>query len=375
MNNTEYVVATPADQADIIDFANYVFSQAHVPHDFKQLLPKAYGDHVTEGARHFMARQNGHIRALVACLPLDVHVLDHTLRAGMVGTVSVHLYARGEGHMKHLMRQMIDDSRARGYDLLILGGQRQRYNYFGFDRVGTSLTYTVTSTNLRHCLRDLDVSGIAFSDLTEERPDEVDFACKLVQSFKVHGERPRADFLTIMHSWNSRCRLIRMNGEMIGYVMGNIGEIGLADESLLPAILKALFAADNLTKAEITAAPFEKERIRVLADLCEDRAVHSVEMINVLNWQPVLEALLTLKASYTRLADGCVTLKIDDETLTLEVENGRTSVRRDDRAPDLTLTHLEATRLLFGMESTVCDHPLPLGWLPLPFHLSSPDCF
>lgn len=377
MNNTEYVIATPADQADLIDFANYVFSQAHEPHDFKQLLPKAYGDQVTEGARHYLAKQNDRIRALVGCLPLDIHVLDRTLRAGMVGTVSVHLYARGEGHMKHLMKQMIDDSRARGFDLLILGGQRQRYNHFGFDRAGTALSYTVTSANLHHCLRDVDVSNITFSELTEEHPDEVDFACRLVQSYKVHGERPRADFLPIMHSWHCRCRLIRRNGEMIGYVTGSlrIGEIGLTDESLLPAVLKALFAADNLTHAEITVAPFEKERIRALSTLSEECSVHSVEMINVLNWQPVLEAMLALKADCAPMADGCVTLNIDGEVLTLRVENGRPSVCRDDRAPDLTLSHLEAIRLLFGMESAVCAHPLPLGWLPLPFYLSSPDCF
>ena len=39
MLDTQYVLGTPADRDDIVDFANYVFSQAHVPHDFKKLLP------------------------------------------------------------------------------------------------------------------------------------------------------------------------------------------------------------------------------------------------------------------------------------------------------------------------------------------------
>ena len=77
MLDTQYVLGTPADRDDIIDFANYVFSQAHVPHDFKKLLPKTYADGV-EGIEqwHFLAKQNGKIRGMVACKPLTMHVLD-----------------------------------------------------------------------------------------------------------------------------------------------------------------------------------------------------------------------------------------------------------------------------------------------------------
>ena len=67
MTETEYMIAAPSDRADVIDFANYVFSQAHRPHDFKTLLPKVYADHLPElGAEHFVAKQNGRIRALIA---------------------------------------------------------------------------------------------------------------------------------------------------------------------------------------------------------------------------------------------------------------------------------------------------------------------
>ena len=87
-----YTVAQPGDQAALIDFANYVFSQAHRPHNFKRLLPKVYGDHVctTEIATHYIARQDGNIRAMVAMLPMRMHILSDVLQLGFVGTVSVH---------------------------------------------------------------------------------------------------------------------------------------------------------------------------------------------------------------------------------------------------------------------------------------------
>lgn len=55
----DYRIATPADREDAIDFANYVFSQAHRPHDFKKLLPKEYADHVLGEAVHYSRLPRG----------------------------------------------------------------------------------------------------------------------------------------------------------------------------------------------------------------------------------------------------------------------------------------------------------------------------
>ena len=38
-----YEMAKPEDYDEIIDLANFVFSYAHRPHEFKTLIPKAYG--------------------------------------------------------------------------------------------------------------------------------------------------------------------------------------------------------------------------------------------------------------------------------------------------------------------------------------------
>ena len=36
----EYRFALPAEEADILDFINFVFSQAYRPHDFKRFCPR-----------------------------------------------------------------------------------------------------------------------------------------------------------------------------------------------------------------------------------------------------------------------------------------------------------------------------------------------
>lgn len=371
-----YTVAQPGDQAALVDFANYVFSQAHRPHDFKRLLPKVYGDHVctTEIATHYIARQDGSLRAMAAMLPLRMHVLSDVLRLGFVGTVCVHPYARGEGHMKRLMGDLLNNARTQDFDLLVLGGQRQRYGYFGFQPGGTALRYTVTATNLRHAARDAGASEVDLSPLESEDASALAFVQSLCQAQPLFVERPKERLADILHSWESNCLLIRRGGQMIGYVCGAVQELGLTDESALPLVLKALLAKKGLREVTLSVAPFEAQRIRALRLLCERASLETVEMINVLNWPRVLSALLALKASFMRLEDGCAALSIDGETLVLRVKDGVPSVSREAATPELSLSHAAATQLLFGPESAVCGHPLH-NWLPLPFFMRAADGF
>lgn len=378
MTHTDYLRGTAADRADIIDFANCVFSQTHVPHDFKALLPKVYADEAAGRGYedwHFLAKQEGRIRGLVACKPVTLHVQDNVLMAGAVGTVSVHLYARGEGHMKKLMTMMIDDGRARKYDFLFLGGQRQRYNYFGFDNAGMVLSCPINATNVRHALSDVDASAISFSELTEARPDEVDYAWRLSKTQTVYGERERDEFLAIMHSWKSTCRLIRNGGVMAGYIMGEGRELVLEDEALLPAVIKALFELEPGRDAiKLQAAPFQRERVELLSRICGSATVDMVELINVLNWKNMLSVLMQLKASYARLEDGTACLRVDDQTVTISVKDGVPSVAEGGENP-IELEHLQAQRLIFGIERLlICDDRFH-NWFPLPFNISTADTF
>lgn len=376
MKETQYLVAVPQDREEIVDFANFVFSQAHEPHDFKQLLPKTYADSAPDFSDwHFLAKQNGRIRAMVACRPLEMNLLDMQLSCGFIGTVSVHPYSRGEGHMKHLMKMAMDDAKKRGHDLMILGGQRQRYNYFGFEHMGVSLHYSVNTTNLRHALRDTDVSHITFSPLTEEKKDEVDFCWNLSNAMPVHGTRPRDEYMNIMHNWNSQCYLIRVHGEMAGYVM-TAGEIALCDEQMLPQVLKAYLAFTNQNHIHLHCAPYQTERIHILSRLCEERSIGTFEMIHILNFPKVVRTLLSMKASYMRLEDGCFTVQVEDQpTFTIRVQDNKVTVTEEDLAPDYTLSHLEAQRLFMDLENAVCETRLPQSWLPLPFTMTAADTF
>ena len=376
IKETQYVKGTPADRDEIIDFANYVFSQAHVSHDFKILLPKTYDD-AAQGIEewHYLAKQDGRIRALVADRPLKLHVQDSVLYAGCVGTVSVHKYSRGEGLMKYLMRWMLEEEKKKGFDMMILGGQRQRYNYFGFEQAGFVFAYDVSEASLRHTLAGQPEHSVYFHELSEDNAAEFAFARDVCCRQMVYGERPADEFMRIMHNWNSRCRVVYVDGVLTGCVMGDGMEICLTDDGLLPWVLNAMLAESGRQNICVKAAPFERERVELLSKISAGRSIQSVEMINILNWEKVLNTLLKLKASYAKLHDGCVRMKMDGKTYRIRVSENVPSVEETDEKADVELSHMEAQRRLLNMENMCIPDDVFGDWAPLPFNISPADTF
>ena len=377
----EYVKGVSADKADIVDFGNYVFSQAHRPHNFKALLPKAYADDRDTTACHYLAKVDGRIRAMVAALPMKQTIAGQELSFGLVGTVSVHPYARGEGHMKRLVRDMIEDQRAQGVDILSLGGQRQRYNHFGFELAGQQILFSFSEASIRHGAREVDASGVSFDEIVREDDPLLDQAFDLYQRQTVTGARPRENFLHIMHSWQGSFYAVRFDGAFGGtlYTAGSDShpaEILLLDEERLPAVIKAWMTQRRLTSAETAVPPHEVRRIQLLDPLAESRSIHHTEMIHVLCWPRVLNVLLRLKALYMPLEDGELRMRVDGQTFLIRVCGGNAEVLEDGGEPEVTLDHIQALRAFFSLTG-LCSAPDPRlrNWAPLPFYLSPADTF
>ena len=377
MAQTVYTNGAPGEMPEIIDFINYVFSQAHVPHDFKALLPKVYGDDAPLGVErfHFLAKQDGKIVGCVACRPTELIFGDQTLSCGFVGSVSVHPYHRGEGHMKRLMGDLIAEARNKKYDMLILGGQRQRYNYFGFERAGLKLNYTITKTNVRHALDGADVTGIAFRPMTQE---DAPMCYRLWQRNSARAARTPEGFLMELRSWNRTPEAVLLDGVLAGYVAG--GELEVADTALLPGLIKALVLRGDEPSRRFSAALSDREKIGIYSAVSEDCSLSAVEMINVLNWPKVLKTLLEYKhAHVSPVSDGECALDIaEDGAFRVSVQGGIAQAEPLASAPRgaQRLSHLLAQRAFFGISElfTGADG-IDRSWRGLPFYMSEQDGF
>lgn len=121
---------------DYMDFINYVFGFNGNEQDFKKLLPKLYNPECDPCYNNYVVTENGKLKAAIGAFDSEVAVGGEVLKCRGIGNVAVHPYSRSKGYMIDCMNMALSDMVKDGVDYSILGGQRQRYNYFGFDYIG-----------------------------------------------------------------------------------------------------------------------------------------------------------------------------------------------------------------------------------------------
>lgn len=377
-----YRIATPDDRNDYIDFINYVFSHDHQPHDFKALLPKEYGDGRESRATHFMALNDaGRIRGVVAALPFDVRVLDRSLRFAYIGSVSVHPYARGEGHMKKLMSMVQDWLIGHQVDVAVLGGLRQRYQYFGYSKGGLGIHYTLNSDNVRHGLKSVDTAGYEIREITQPDDALLPELQRLHGSQSVHVPRDAERFFDIGCSWYNRLYAALRDGVCVGYLSagenGSIVEL-VADPDAIPAIAKVWMARTGAARIDILVQPHQKELLAFLNGVAEDLTLTAAENLRIFHWENVLPAYLALKRELNGISDGECSLRVDGTPIHISCAGG--CITLDDRigpdAPEFSnLTLQEAVFSHAALLSPASIGGAPKDWFPLALSIAPCDGF
>lgn len=317
------------DVNEIIDFANFVFSMAHRPHDFADLLPKCYGPGQNHADWHYLLREEEQIQAMLMSMPQVVSA-EHRypgvefLRYG-IGTVSVHHRARGKGYMRQLMHQAIADMQEAGAAYSFLGGQRQRYRYYGYEHAGTKLNASLNVRNMTMTwpsLRDLDLPGdLRLIDCPDEGPI-LDQVYELYLKNTSLNVRPKHEFKLITKTFGRRLTVLLRDDDLLAYVVAssdfsNIDEFVKADSSLpwewalyyfyqLAAITQANF---SLVQVE---AGDKHEFQKALLYASENFSLSTGGMYLILDFAKTIAMLLADKASRRALAVGKLTLTIED---------------------------------------------------------------
>jgi len=385
----QYVKGTPADAQDIVDFADFIFSKDAAPHDFSQLLPKLYGDGADTQQYHYLVKEEGRIKAMVCVLPVHLNVAGIELKLGCIGTVSVHPRARGKGYMKKLMNMVIEDIQSEGYSLSLLGGQRQRYEYFGYEPAGIKLNFTLTEDNIRHKYGGLDASGISFEPLSSNS-SQLEDAYQLYEQGIVSGARSKEQFASIMRSWNAQTLVILHHHKFVGYIAikkdgGNVHEIELVDQALLPIVCKALIAYKKVQALHFTVPAYDRDKISLLGDASEFYSTSYDHNYMILDYAKVIEAFMSCKARNVKLQDGKFVIRIEGcETVEIVVQDNQVIVNKHAEGTgiqaDLVLSKREATAGIFSSLSEFANWNslsrntnIPQGWFPLPLYVPPAD--
>lgn len=372
---------------EYLDFINYVFGFNGRDRDFPKLLPKLYRREDDPAGNSYVVTENGRIRAAVGAFDHTMTVCGRELRCRSIGNVAAHPYDKSRGFMRRLMDMAVEDMVRDGIAISTLGGKRQRYNYFSYEKSGTVYRFSVNSDNMRHTFgidrtarHRFDVRALTVDDTAS-----LDAIAALTERENYVPVRARTRLYDILRSWKMTPVAFWEGDRFAGYAVlrdTTVTEWLMVDENV-DEITDALICLYDYKRESLTLKlpPFATEYIRALYRIAEGYALEINESYSVLNFAAVTDAFLALKTTYTELPDGTLTLFIHgragDERITLSVKDGKTEVRAATEAeiPTAELSHIDAINLLFSPFCPARDL-LPAHarlWLPLPIWMYPAD--
>jgi len=319
----EYRRAKKEEAVELLDFINLVFSQNSRPHDFKKMFPHMYNDTYPYWNDHLVAVEDGKILGTVAICDKFYDVADMKLKCGRIEQVSVHLYHRGRGFMKTLMNMAVEDMKKSGCDYSSLGGQRQRYEYFGYSQGNSRWFFSVNATNIRH---------------------------------KMQGREP---LLTYKDG-----ELYNSDGIKVG-VIDNYGYT-LDDLSLTVDALAAFFKATGNGSVNYSTPPHDIGRIAELSRIAENTSYGYYGMVQIFNFRRCLEAGLRLRANAGLCENGEVTIKVGDEIFGIRVCDGKAETFDCDTY-ECEFEPYELQELALSQCAYIVsgESRIPRGWFPI----------
>jgi hypothetical protein len=289
--------------------------------------------------------------------------------------------------MKTCMDEAMAAMKAAGCAFGELGGQRQRYQFWGFERCGAIAEASFSTKNLHHAFGEREIApGWRAAKIGPEDSAALAQAQALIESQPIHIRHDPAAFYDILCSWREVPWGVWEGDQLRAFFTlshdgKRVEQFLLQDANHLEMALRCVYAAlpeDSYKSVKFTIPLWQKDLLALAEEISEGVDGDDAGMFTILSWEQVLGALLTLQARCKPLPDGELTARIDGdcgtETLRFSVAGGVPRVEPFPGAPDLTFSHLEALRFFLAPVSVKRDeNALAQAWFPLPLWLPGLD--
>ena len=372
--------------ADYMDLINLCFGFETPERQFLGLIPKLYREERRPQDSNYVVTEDGVLTAAVGAYDHEIVVCGHRLPCRGIGNVAVHPDHRSKGYMKDTMNAALRDMVADGIVLSALGGRRQRYRYFGYDKAGPLYTFHLTRDNVRHTYGDL-TPPFAARIVTDPADPLIASIAALNEQSPYRPIRPVADYLDVASTWHARLTVVTdpADGDrFVGYCIIEEGNTLSEVQTVRPEeFMSLLRTVSGILNVGITVRlpVFATDYVTALAPVAEGFSLGCSMQYNVLCYRAVTQAFLDLKLTYAPMPDGEVTYLIHgyaaDERITISVKNGvgRVSAADENTPVSRELTHVEAMSLLFSPVSPLRDTGSETErlWLPLPLTMLHAD--
>lgn len=355
--------------------------------DFLSLLPKLYKDKYNPAYNNVVIMEDDAIKAAVGCFPSTVCAAGRRLKVLGIGNVAVARDSRSKGYMIELMNMAIDIMKDEDFDYSLLGGQRQRYGFFGYDPIGSEYRFLIDKGNIRRILGNDAKSTFTARELKPEDTETINKIKALNESLPFYTERNTEDYVDILKSWNCTPCAVFEGEEFKGYFSmpaknsNHISEARTVDINDMLNLIMCALDVKGADSTGINVPPFDTELCDFMAKNCGGLSIGTPEMINIFNFGRFIEAFLAVKASRMKLCEGELTLLIHgmkrDERITVAVDgDNNVTVTETEKEADIELEHREAINFIGGLYSkdrVEMKSAFAQSWFPVDFFSYSLD--
>ena len=383
----EYRKAKKCEYEEVTQEANLIFtvgSDGDYDHRyFQDLLPKLFGDDSVID-QNLIAVEDGKILALVGGFKNEATVMGHKLPVTGIGNVGVDPSFRRQGFMKKVMALIDEECRADGTVMSMLGGQRQRYEHYGYTHANNGISFSMDMGNLYRIFGDVNF-GHTFRDVKADDDELLDKIYEDCERRKAKALRPRDTIYKILCSWHHiPVAIFDKNGDYAGFLVCGSGRGTIFEMELRGDAGYAQVAFDYSKSIGNKDLGFDNvgfEEVNKIKEL-EPIGCYQLgmgEMFKIYDYRKMLQAYFDLAASYKKLADGkCSFEIIGFEKVLVTVENNKATVESFEGDADIVLPDLVAIRFFFSSAKNCTNYgfdvpPFVDQWFPLPLSWRSED--
>lgn len=372
---------TKNDEKELIETLDEVFfSEEDI--NFLFLLPKLYKEQYNSAEKNIILKEDGVIKAAIGCYPINVTAAGKELKLMGIGNVAVTKDCRRKGYMIDLMNMSLEHMIAEGYDYSLLGGQRQRYEYFGYVPAGSGVNFTINKGNISRIRNGNTETKFTCRKLDGNDTDALAEIKALYDKSPFRAERTQENIFDILCSWGCSPYAVYCGDKFKGYFSmkkNYLAEIKAVDtEDLLDIILCIMEASEN-ESVSFTVPVYDTATCDFMVKRCCGMSLCHVEQLNIFNYAKFIEAFLTVKAERMNLCSGTLNVLVHgyakDEKLAITVDGKTVTVEETDAEPDVELDKLEAVAFFAG-QYAVKRLSLPSfaqNWFPVDFFMYGLD--
>ena len=260
MNDFEIRLVRKNEFEELMNLMNTAFGFVEEKAKFEHILPKLYFKDNREMI-HYGVFENGKLVASVGLYFMTFYSKYGSLKAGCVGAVSTHPDYREKGYFSKTIKKVIGYARRHQFDILFLGGNRFRYNHFGFENAGRKLLVNV-SQRTEKLLKTVEFK---VEQLDKNNMAEIKSCLQLYKKQQLHCNRTLENFYNHLISWDCLPYVIKVNDKIIGYYVikedNYVMELAF-ENKYLDTVLKAVDFIFVLNSSSAEWVQAHKQEIR-----------------------------------------------------------------------------------------------------------------